>query len=128
MQLNHIAIWTRNLEIMKDFYLHYFDCTVNEKYQNKTTGFTSYFISFKKGGRIELMHRAGIMEKPANETTGYCHIAITVGNKNAVDQLTHQFRSDGYNIAGEPRTTGDGYYESVIVDPEGNRIELVANS
>ena len=24
----------------------------------------------------------------------------------------------------EPRRTGDGYYESVIIDPDGNRIEI----
>jgi lactoylglutathione lyase len=23
-----------------------------------------------------------------------------------------------------PRRTGDGYYESVVLDPEGNRLEL----
>jgi lactoylglutathione lyase len=23
-----------------------------------------------------------------------------------------------------PRTTGDGYYEAVVLDPDGNRVEL----
>jgi len=42
----------------------------------------------------------------------------------AVNALTNQLREDGYAILGEPRTTGDGYYESVIQDPDGNRIEI----
>jgi lactoylglutathione lyase len=31
---------------------------------------------------------------------------------------------DGIQVIGEPRTTGDGYYESVVLDPEGNRVEV----
>ena len=52
------------------------------------------------------------------------HIAISVGNKEKVDLLTNLIRNKGYEIIGEPRTTGDGYYESVIADPEGNHIEI----
>jgi lactoylglutathione lyase len=55
---------------------------------------------------------------------GLSHIAISVGNKEIVDKLTERLRSDGFIIIGEPRITGDGYYESVILDPEGNRIEI----
>ena len=53
------------------------------------------------------------------------HLAFKVGSKEKVNELTEIFRKDGYKIIGEPRATGDGYYESVILDPEGNRIELV---
>jgi len=31
----------------------------------------------------------------------------------------------GYSIHGEPRTTGDGYYESVIADPEEIKLNLL---
>jgi lactoylglutathione lyase len=55
---------------------------------------------------------------------GLTHYAISVGSIEKVDQLTEQLRSDRYIIVGEPRATGDGYYESVILDPDGNRVEI----
>lgn len=51
-------------------------------------------------------------------------MAISVGSKEDVDELTEQLREDGYTIFGEPRITGDGYYESVVLDPEGNHVEI----
>jgi lactoylglutathione lyase len=55
---------------------------------------------------------------------GLTHMAISVGSKSKVDELTELFRKDGFAIVGEPRTTGDGYYESIILDPDDNRIEI----
>ncbi len=55
---------------------------------------------------------------------GLAHIAVAVGSREKVNALTEQLRNDGYAILGEPRVTGDGYYESVAADPEGNRIEI----
>jgi lactoylglutathione lyase len=49
---------------------------------------------------------------------------MAVGSREAVNQLTEMLRKDGYRVVGEPRTTGDGYYESVVLDPEGNRLEI----
>ena len=37
---------------------------------------------------------------------------------------TRKLEADGYKVAGCPRTTGHGYYESVVKDPEGNTVEL----
>ena len=54
----------------------------------------------------------------------YIHIAILTGSEKQVDQLTAQLREDGYKIMDGPRHTGDGYYESVVLDPDGNRIEI----
>ena len=58
------------------------------------------------------------------DSTGYAHIAFSVGSKEKVDALTAQLKSDGYEIVSGPRTTGDGYYESCIVAIEGNQIEI----
>lgn len=58
------------------------------------------------------------------ESLGYAHIAIAVGDKQAVDKYAERFVKDGYPLLNGPRTTGDGYYEAVIQDPEGNLIEL----
>lgn len=123
--IDHIAIWVEDLEKMREFYCKYFDGVSNQKYENRVKGFESYFISFNGTTRIELMKRKDIEERIYKEILGLAHLAFKVGSKEKVNELTEIFRKDGYKIIGEPRTTGDGYYESVILDPEGNRIELV---
>lgn len=126
MKIEHLAIWVKDLEKMKAFYLEFFDLTCNEKYVNPKKGFSSYFLSFESGARIELMHKASISGKfnSGEELFGLAHFAISVGSKQRVDDLTERIRINGYPVVGEPRTTGDGYYESVISDPEGNLIEI----
>jgi lactoylglutathione lyase len=126
MQINHIAIWTNDLEKEKDFYVKYFDCNVNDKYDNSKKQFSSYFLTFSCGCRIELMKRNNIGEFAMTDLLGLTHIAITVGTRDKVDNLTKELENDGYAIFSYPRLTGDGYYESVILDPEHNQIELVS--
>lgn len=127
MKIEHIAIWVNNLEEMKSFYVKYFQGTAGLKYYNAQKNFSSYFISFQDGCRLELMHRPDIKKKNAydlSEREGLIHFAMSVGSKKHVDNLTERLRTDQYKIIGDPRTTGDGYYESVILDPENNRIEI----
>ena len=127
MNIAHIAIWTKDLEAMKNFYTKYFNGESNEKYTNPTKGFESYFIRFESGAHLELM-RKQLVDKPleTEDRLGITHIAFKLGSKDAVLSLTETLRSDGFRIVGEPRTTGDGYFESVILDVEGNRIELLS--
>lgn len=126
MKIEHIAIWVHKLEMMKSFYMKYFDLKSNEKYFNPKKQFSSYFLSFESGARIELMHRPDVSEvlQKTGLELALTHIAISLGSKEKVDTLTESIRSAGYQVVNEPRTTGDGYYESVIADPEGNLIEL----
>ncbi|EIA20049.1 VOC family protein [Listeria fleischmannii] len=124
MRIEHIAIWVKDLEKMLQFYEDYFDASASEKYINEKKGFASYFLTMNSECRIELMTRTDIFSRIQGEQFGYAHIAISLGSKEKVDQFTEIFRNDHFEIIGEPRITGDGYYESVILDPEGNRIEL----
>lgn len=126
MMIEHLAIWTKDIEKMKIFYLDFFELSANEKYFNPTKNFSSYFLSFASGTRIELMHRSEIAKQleGLEQNLGLAHFAIALGSKQMVDDLTHTLRVKGYSILGKPRTTGDGYYESVVADPEGNQIEL----
>jgi lactoylglutathione lyase len=130
MSIEHIAIWVRDLEGMRAFYQTYFGAMPNDKYTNARKGFSSYFLSFPDGGpRLELMQMPGIPDSqndPLVQFTGLIHLAISVGSEANVDALTERLRADGYTIAGEPRRTGDGYYESVVLDPELNRLEITA--
>jgi len=129
MKIEHIAIWAKDVEKLKDFYSLYFHALAGEKYFNPKKNFHSYFLSFDTGCRLELMQMPGILDNKdtkASQYFGLTHLAISVGSSELVDHLTTQLRGDGYVVASEPRTTGDGYYESVILDPEGNRIEITA--
>ncbi|WP_437373346.1 VOC family protein [Maribacter litoralis] len=125
MRIEHIAIWVMNLEEMRKFYVTYFNAVAGEKYHNPAKEFTSYFLSFIGGARLEIMHTPSINKSNYREEhTGLIHFAMSIGSKAQVDLLTEKLREDGFTIAGEPRTTGDGYYESVVLDPEGNQIEI----
>lgn len=124
MKIEHVAIWANDLEVMRDFYKQYFNGEANRLYRNPKKQFESYFITFEGGARLELMRQVGIDDKIQTQTIGYAHIAFSVGSKEKVNQLTEMLREAGYPVLNGPRTTGDGYYESVISDPEGNQIEI----
>ena len=129
MRIDHVAIWTFNLEGLKNFYVHYFDASSSEIYHNHSKEFRSYFLKFDGDCRLELMEMPNV-PKSKNDSlkqfTGIIHFAINVGTKNKVDQITEQLRNDGFKLIGEPRITGDGNYESIILDPDGNRVEIMA--
>jgi len=127
MKIEHLAIWVDDLELLRKFYMKYFNLECGEKYVNTNRNFSSYFLSFGEGKtRIELMHIPE-MKSPASrgDLKGLAHLAISVGGKDMVNSFTERLRKDGYTIVSEPRTTGDGYYESAVLDPEGNYIEIV---
>ena len=183
MKIEHVAIWVRDIDKVCEFYRKYFGGVVHPIYRNPTKQFTSRFVTFDDGARLEIMHRPDICvernigtvtslqsdtHRSANEKMraffrfltsavfhvkhaiasvatgcshtgmtehehvghevsqhlGFTHLSFSVGSKEEVDRLTQQMSSEGTPIVGQPRTTGDGYYESVVLDPEGNRIEI----
>jgi lactoylglutathione lyase len=63
---------------------------------------------------------------PGAQRMGLTHLALSVGSEDQVNQLTGRMRNDGYLVVDGPRRTGDGYYESVVLDPDGNRLEISA--
>lgn len=159
MKIEHIAIWVKDIDKVCEFYRKYFGGVVHPIYHNPAKQFTSRFVTFESGARLEIMHRPDIdhvwpvtsptfhVKRPQGECSdhtcmgiaepqdvghevskheclGYAHLSFSVGSKEEVDRLTRQMTDDGIQIVGEPRTTGDGYYESVVLDPEGNRVEI----
>ena len=120
---------TEEMPFLQEFYEKYFDAIANQKYENPAKGFASYFLSFRSGARLEIMQMEGIDNRTTTSTTqhiGLAHFAISVGSEEYVDTLTATLRADGYSILDGPRRTGYGYYESVVLDPDGNRIEITA--
>jgi len=127
MHIEHIAIWTNQLEQLKVFYETYFQAKADSKYVNPSKHYESYFLSFSTGARLELMHKMDIQDKyhtPRTHTTGYTHLAFAIGSEQGVDELTDRLHQDGFFVLNGPRHTGDGYYESVVLDPDGNQIEI----
>ena len=163
MKIEHIAIWVKDIDKVCEFYRKYFGGVVHPIYHNPVKQFTSRFVTFDDGARLEIMHRpdiegdaetfhvkpyeaseaetdlsvsisepikVAVAQATANmmagvaEHLGFAHISFSVGSKEEVDRLTQEMSDDGIAIVGEPRTTGDGYYESVVLDPEGNRVEV----
>lgn len=125
MNIDHLAIWTNNLEGLRTFYTQYFDGKTKEKYVNQSKGFESYFIHFGEGASLEIMSRTDVNNTVDGENLGLCHFAFTLESEEHIAQMTELLRKDGYTVASELRLTGDGFYESTVLDPDGNRIELV---
>lgn len=130
MKLHHTAIWVNDLEKIKTYYTKFFQATSNEKYVNRDTGFSSYFLSFESGSQLEIMHRADIPDN-ANDTVkqhkGYIHLAFLVNSRDEVEAKAKELQEAGYPILRGPRLTGDGYYEFETLDPEWNRLEVMSN-
>ena len=127
MKIAHMALWTQDLEQQARFWVSFFDGKTNEKYRSKTNpGFESYFVKIGEEIAIELMTKPGLIgQQSDNNRCGWVHLAISVGGNENVDAIALQAQEQGILVSG-PRTTGDGYYEAVIKDPDGNLIEIVA--
>ena len=149
MRIDHAALFCRDLEQMRQFFIDYFDARSNEQYHNPRTGLRTYILSFTEGStRLELMQRTEQREPssslewlsrdgrrqsqrpdvqdadPSQPAIGYIHLSFAVGSRKGVDLLTRRLAADGYTVTSGPCTTGDGYYESSILGPEGIQIEL----
>jgi lactoylglutathione lyase len=122
MRIDHVALWTSDLERSRAFYERWFGGRAGERYENPARGFESYFLEFAGGARLELMRMDGVPPQLG------AHFAVAVGSEEAVDALAAELREAGVPVPEGPRRTGDGYYEAVVVDPDGNVVELTASS
>ena len=126
-RIEHIAVWTNDIDRLASFYAEYFGATVGAKYANPSKGFESRFLTFQDGARLELMKTSTlrpVAHEPGVQRMGITHLALSLGSESRVDELTATLGAAGFTVADGPRRTGDGYYESVILDPDGNRLEL----
>jgi lactoylglutathione lyase len=125
MHIEHIALWMNQLERLKAFYQTYFQAQVENHYHNPAKRFESYFLSFSTGARLELMHQSGLQDAQSDTGVGFIghsHLSFATGSEQGVDELTNRLQEDGFQALDGPRHTGDGYYESVVLDPDGNHI------
>ncbi|HEM3429327.1 TPA: VOC family protein [Streptococcus suis] len=125
MRIEHVAIYTQDLEGMRNFFETYFNATSNQLYQNLKTSFKSYFLTFEDGARLEIMTRDDVVDKPSQlNHLGLIHLAFSLGSEEVVNELTERLVAADYPLLSGPRVTGDGYYESCVLGFEGVQIEL----
>ncbi len=124
MRIEHIAIYSLDLEGMRDFFIRYFGATANSGYHNTCTDFRSYFLTFEGGTRLEIMSRPDMLSEDIPQRLGYHHAAFSLGSREAVESLTERLSAEGFEVLSGPRTTGDGYYESCVRGFEGLVLEL----
>src|SRR5690242_3484834 len=124
MRIEHIAIWTRDIEVLCAFYRRHFGCVVGPRYTNASKGFSSRFLKFQDGARLEVMQLSSLGDPVEGNRVGLAHFAVSVGSEDQVLRMTAALRQAGVEVVGEPRRTGDGYFESVVLDPDGNRVEI----
>lgn len=123
--IEHVAIWTSHIEALVDFYARFFEARPGEPYRSATRPFESRFLAFASGARLELMCVPDLAPPGGPDVrVGLAHLALSVGSPEAVDRLTEAIRAAGHVVRSEPRRTGDGYYESVVLDPDGNVVEI----
>ena len=128
MTIDHVAIWTNDLERLKDYYVKYFSGRAGKLYINAENHFRSYFLTFDSGTRLELMERHNIPDN-LNDTIdkqhlGIIHLAFGAESMNEVAEKAEELAKNGFRILRGPRKTGDGYYEFETLDPDNNRIEV----
>lgn len=123
--LNHVGLYVSDIEAAKSFFETYFGATSGAMYHNPKKSFSSYMLSFGDGTRLEIMTKHALKDvEDRTGNYGYAHISISVGSRERVETITQRLVDDGYRHLDGPRTTGDGYYESAILDMEGNVIEI----
>ena len=118
-RIEHAAVWVSDLERARAFYERWFKAVAGAKYTSSKRDFTSYFLSLGQGARLELMKSPGEAARPA-------HLAVSVGSRDAVDRLVKAMAGAAVHVVSGPRLTGDGYYEAVVTDSEGNLLEITS--
>lgn len=128
MKIEHVALWTYDIERSRAFYETHFGAQANARYESaRVQGFASYFLAFPEGGcRLEIMQLPELSPLAPAPALGYAHLALALGSREAVDAKVESLRAAGVVIRSEARLTGDGYYEAVVEDPDGNALEISA--
>lgn len=124
MRIAHVALWTADLDGLCCFWAETFGAVVGDLYESaRRPGFSSRFVYLKDGPSIEIMQGPWITAQAAEERQGYAHLALSLGSRESVDVMATRAAAAG-TLVSPARMTGDGFYEAVLRDPDGNLIEI----
>jgi lactoylglutathione lyase len=124
-QIEHIALVTNDLERLCDFYRQ-LGAVISPLATDQDIGPRSCVLDFC-GVRVEAFELPGSGEAAAGEgrSPGVLHLGFALESADAVDELSALIAAAGHRVLEPPHRAGDpGRYESVVVDPDGNRIKL----
>lgn len=122
MKLHHIAFWTKNIDTLVEFYKTHFNGKVLS--QHESGDFRCIFIRICSSITLEIMTRISLHDFIAGERTGYSHFSIEVSSKDEVNKLTDYFIEQKIPLQKNKEQYDDGFYESAVLDPDGNIIEI----
>jgi lactoylglutathione lyase len=125
-QIEHIALATNELERLCDFYRQ-LGAVASPPRADPDTGRRSCVLDFC-GVRLEVFERPGSSGSAAGDVSspGLVHLGFALGSADAVDELSGVLTAAGHRVLEPPHRTGElGSYESVVLDPDGNRLKLM---
>ena len=129
MRIDHVALWTADLEASARFWSEHFGAQVGSRYESTgRLGFASRFVTLPGGGAtVELMTGPWVRSIPESddERQGWAHVAVSVGSVDRVRELAARFMAAGLLVS-PPRTTGDGFYEAIARAPDGTLVDITS--
>lgn len=124
-QLDHIALATKDVEGLRDFYLR-LSGVASAPCTDADTGLHTCVVDFC-GVRVELLERPSDRERHHGDgrSSGLVHLGFALGSADAVDEVSAALAAAGHRVLQPPHRVGRlGPYQSVVLDPDGNRVKL----
>ena len=124
-QLDHVALVTKDVEGLRDFYQQ-LRGVASALCTDADTGLHTCVLDFC-GVRLELLERPGDGERHDGDgrPSGLLHLGFALGSADAVDELSGAIAAAGYRVLEPPHRVGQlGPYQSVVLDPDGNQVKL----
>jgi lactoylglutathione lyase len=123
-RIDRLALWTTRLEPLRDFYAAQLGAQASAVYERPDGAGRAVFLDFCGVG-LELIEPPAGAEPPTLPQVAGCpYIAFGLGSADAVDRLTARLAEAGHQVIEPPHRTGEGPYQSAVLDPDGNRVEL----
>jgi len=126
VQIEHIALATSDLQRLCIFYRQ-LGAVVSSASTDSDTGLRICVFDFC-GTRLEVFERPGTRPDVAGgeRSPGLIHVGFALGSADAVDELTGSLAAAGHRVLEPPHRSSElGRYESVVLDPDGNRLKLI---
>ena len=122
-QIDHIALATGDLERLCRFYRRL--AAVVASPGPSDTGPRSCVLDFC-GVRLEVFELPGFLDDSEGRgpSPGLLHLGFALGSADAVDELSAVLAAAGHRMLEQPHRGELGRYESVVLDPDGNRLKL----